>query len=219
MSPPSPWSTECDNSEVHTEKVTSKEACLSAIRGRSVPREMLRGSLVQAQMIQAIVCGIRHHEAFATSTDIERVCSGGAYPAVSRARAARLIMSNQIPELNMDAPEAIPYCIWYPDVAFEETYRQLAERYPAMRYHVGRACAVAGYAGLYWNLKLVPEVAIAEEARDSGSNDIFEYIMSQPTRYAIMNDYKRTVNIEHPIFPASSTTTLLYALILTGGLH
>jgi hypothetical protein len=112
-------------------------------------------------------------------------------------------MSNQIPELNIDDPETIPYCIWYPDVAVEETYRQLAERYPVMRYHEGRACAVAGYTGLYRDLKLLPDVSIAEEARDNRSNDIFEDIMLQPVRYAIINDYRRTVNVEHAALPAS----------------
>ena len=42
-----------------------------------------------------------------------------------------------------------PFCIWNPDIAHENTYRELARRHPAMRYQVGRACAAAGYASLY----------------------------------------------------------------------
>ncbi|GKT41749.1 uncharacterized protein ColSpa_01930 [Colletotrichum spaethianum] len=91
-----------------------------------------------------------------------------------------------------------PYCIWYPDVASEETYRELARRYPDMRYQIGRACAVAGYATLHKELRLLPDISIAEEARDNGHTAIYEAIVSQDTRYAVMNDYTRTVNLESP---------------------
>jgi hypothetical protein len=60
-----------------------------------------------------------------------------------------------------------------------------------MAYQVGRVCAVAGYFDLYRNLNLLPEVHIAEEARDNGSLAIFGSIISQPVRYAVFNDYER----------------------------
>ncbi|KAF6805745.1 hypothetical protein CPLU01_15963 [Colletotrichum plurivorum] len=93
-----------------------------------------------------------------------------------------------------------PYCIWYPDLASEDTYRELVRRYPDMRYHVGRACAAAGYTSLYKELDLLPEVSIAEEARDNKQSgaSIFEHIMSQPVRYKVLNDYTRTANLENP---------------------
>ncbi|KAI8293126.1 hypothetical protein K4K56_005365 [Colletotrichum sp. SAR 10_98] len=99
-----------------------------------------------------------------------------------------------------------PYCIWHPDVASEETYRQLAKRYPDMRYVVGRACAVAGYAGLYDELGLLPEISIAEETRDNFSNEgskaIFDTIMCQPVCYAILDDYSRSSHPDRPTSPA-----------------
>lgn len=101
----------------------------------------------------------------------------------------------------MNSPDEMPYCVWYPGLATEDTYRSLARRYPALRYQVGRACAVAGYTALYFELDLLPEVSIAEEARESGndgSTAIFEHIMSQPIRYAVMDDYERTVNLVNP---------------------
>ncbi|KAK1474833.1 hypothetical protein CCUS01_05459 [Colletotrichum cuscutae] len=79
----------------------------------------------------------------------------------------------------------VPYCIWYPDVATEETYRKLS-------------CAVAGYGELYNELDLLPDVSIAEEARDNGKLDIFEHIMSQSVRYAVINDYQRSVDLQNP---------------------
>jgi hypothetical protein len=101
----------------------------------------------------------------------------------------------------MSSPDEMPYCVWYPGLATEDTYRELTHRYPALRYQVGRACAVAGYTALYFELDLLPDVSIAEEARESGndgSTAIFEHIMSQPTRYAVMDDYRRTVNLAKP---------------------
>ncbi|KAK3386245.1 hypothetical protein B0T20DRAFT_457738 [Sordaria brevicollis] len=126
----------------------------------------------------------------------------------ARARNARLIMSNQkIP--NMKTDHVKPYCFWHPDVPSEKTLRELAKRYPDMAYQVGRACAVAGYDKLYHELGLLPEVSIAEEARESyasdknpGSKAIFEHIMEQPVCYSVMDDYTRSVNTRHPRCPA-----------------
>jgi hypothetical protein len=67
-----------------------------------------------------------------------------------------------------------------------------------MGYHVGRACAVAGYTELYLELDILPEVHIAEEARECGNMDIFNTIMAQPIRYGIMNDYNLEVNPTNP---------------------
>jgi hypothetical protein len=41
-------------------------------------------------------------------------------------------------------------------------------------------------------------VHIAEEARDNGSTEIFDSIMSKPVKYSVMNDYDRTVEEENP---------------------
>jgi hypothetical protein len=101
----------------------------------------------------------------------------------------------------MDNPEEMPYCIWYPGLATEDTYRELARRYPTVRYQVGRACAVGGYSSLFLELDLLPDATIAEEAREAGnagSVSIFEHIMSRPARYAVMNDYDRTVDLDNP---------------------
>ena len=98
----------------------------------------------------------------------------------------------------------MPYCIWYPDLATEETYRRLVIRYPHMRHHVGRACAVARYFGLYKELDLLPDLSIAEEARDNrhniGSRQILEGILAQPCRWIVMNDYNRCVDILNALF-------------------
>ncbi|KAK3080004.1 hypothetical protein LTS18_003370 [Coniosporium uncinatum] len=107
-------------------------------------------------------------------------------------------MSNIIPEIR--EPNEFPYCFWHPVVASEETYRKLAKRYPQLRYLVGRACAVAGYTDLYQELDLLPEVSIAEEARESDvlGAAIYRQIMSSKTKYAVLDDYTRTINEHSP---------------------
>jgi len=48
-------------------------------------------------------------------------------------------------------------------------------------------------------LDLLPDVSIAEQARDSGATAIFDIIITSGTRYALMNAYERTVGDEiHP---------------------
>jgi hypothetical protein len=70
----------------------------------------------------------------------------------------------------------------------------LSGDYLNLAYQVGRACAVAGYSDLYRELDILSEVHIAEEAREAGSLGICEDIMSKPMRYAVVNDYSRTIS-------------------------
>lgn len=167
----------------------------------------------------AAIRGIRSHIEYAESPEITELCaSENAHrnPDFTRARNARLIMSNIIPapeELGLEMENGqhdpqrtrVPYCIWHPEFATEDTYRALAARYPDMRYQVGRACAAAGMDRLYAELDLLPDVSIAEEARESltpGGKIIYHQIMSATYRYAIMDDYKRSINISNPQYPA-----------------
>jgi hypothetical protein len=99
---------------------------------------------------------------------------------------------------SMTAADDFPYCIWYPAVPSRETCRRLVARYPQMMYQVGRFCAVAGYDDVYHELDLPPEVAIAEEARENGNLAIFTYIAAHPVKYAVFNDYTRSMALEGP---------------------
>ncbi|ESA43117.1 hypothetical protein GE21DRAFT_3795 [Neurospora crassa] len=170
-----------------------------AIRGERLP------SCFEHGLDLCTIHGIRHHDAFARSEAVAKLCETSADKRYARARNARLIMSNEVPDMPTD--DVKPYCIWYPDTANEETYRLLVKRYPDMAYSVGRACAVAGYDGLYHELDILPEVSIAEEARESsaanaGSKAIFEHIMKQPVCYAVLNDYTRSIHHQNPRSPA-----------------
>lgn len=135
-----------------------------------------------------IVRGIRHHLDFAKG---EANVLKGLLPMFTKAINARLIMSNQIPD--MPTAEDMPYCIWHPDLPSEDTLRQLAEQYPGFQYQVGRACAIAGYTELFKSLKILPEVAIAEEARERGNLDIFEFIMGKAVKWKVFDDYTSTM--------------------------
>lgn len=113
-------------------------------------------------------------------------------------------MSGIIPD-SLSHPGTQPHCIWNPEFASEDTYRQLVEKHPVMKYQAGRACAAAGYADLYSELDILPDVSTAEEARESknyGSRRIYEAIMSAPRKYKVMDDVNRTINVENPPNPA-----------------
>lgn len=169
------------------------EQNLAAIRGEQLP-----DNLSSEEGRTSIIRGIRHHHGFATSAAVTALSAEHAHFA--RARNARLIMSNIVPEpeeMDGSERERQPYCIWHPDFASETTCRELARRYPSMRYQVGRACAAAGFARLYAELDLLPDVVIAEEARESGTEGgraIFEAIMASPCRYAVVDDFVLTIS-------------------------
>lgn len=172
------------------------DQCAAAIKGEGVPIDL---SSIWHQ--RAVIRGIRDSLQFATSPAIIELCSGddGQAHQFSRARNARLIMSDIIPD--MQNPATQPYCIWYPELASEETYREVARQYPSMRYQVGRACAAVCYTDLYKELDLLPDVSIAEESREVDA-EIYKIIMSAPQRYVVMEDFSRSVHLETPRTPS-----------------
>lgn len=173
----------------------SRQDCLAALRGTAVPQS-LGNNVVRL----ALVAGIRKNVALARLPELQELCDHDAEQMVfARARNARLIMSNQVPEEDMIRDEqARPYCIWHPDVATEQAYRALVDWYPEMKYQAARACAVAGYADLYRELDVLPDISVAEEARGNtkspGAQKIYESIMATPTRYNVMDDYTLTIS-------------------------
>jgi len=173
--------------------VFSEADALAALRGTALPRGLARRVLRLC-----VIHGIRHHPSFADGA-ASVLRSAHERPEFARALNARAIMSGRVPDMDPDGrPQDLPYCIWHPTVPPEATLRHLVARYPAMAYQVGRACAVAGYTALYRELDILPEVAIAEEARAAGcSADIFADIMARPVRYRVFDDYTRTIAINN----------------------
>ena len=174
----------------------SLDDCLLAIRGERLPSY---NALHGFEASRSVIHSIRYHEAFANSTEVLALLekpssSSHNNTSFKRARLARLFMSNIIPEFDSSNIDLVPYCIWHPNLATEGTYREVARRYPCLRYKVSRAYAVAGYTTLYRGLNLPPDISIAEEARESAVGaDIFKNIIAQPTRYAIIDDYAREI--------------------------
>jgi hypothetical protein len=180
-----------DVAELLRNPAFSTEEAVAAIRGESLPR-----GLARRVMRLCVIRGIRYHLGFA---DGPASVLSGSRSEFTRALNARAIMSNRVPDMDPSRnSDEHPYCIWHPDIALEDTCRKLVLRYPSMVYQVGRACAVAGYAGLYSALDILPDVSIAEEARTSGCTAILETITSQPVKYKIMDDYMRTIRPENP---------------------
>ncbi|CAJ2504710.1 Uu.00g121040.m01.CDS01 [Anthostomella pinea] len=168
----------------------SRRACLAALRGGEV--EQALGDPVYRL---CLIRGIRYH--YGLGEELR-----GTLPVFNRALNARSIMSNVIASFEGCPDDEVPYCVWHPETALQETYRELARRYPKMVYQVGRACAVAGYTQLYTQLynelDILPDVHIAQEARKCGNLAIFEDIMSWTVRYSIMNDYTLSTNLDKP---------------------
>ncbi|KAL2020598.1 hypothetical protein VTK56DRAFT_8186 [Thermocarpiscus australiensis] len=171
----------------------------AAMSGQAVPH--ILPPAVSEMTVWCLIHGIRRNDGFATELH-----GNPELPVITRALNARAIISNRVPDV--EGEESMPYCFWHPDLPSEETLRAVLSRYqarfPSLRYQVGRACAAAGYTRLYSELDLLPDAAIAEEARDNKVNGqaIYELIVQQPTRYAVMDNYNRLVRDE-PIPGAS----------------
>ncbi|KAI0197918.1 hypothetical protein F4808DRAFT_463300 [Astrocystis sublimbata] len=182
----------------------TERECLAVLRGEGFPDNLAEWDSMPEIVRRCTLRGIRHHDGFGDRLRrlYHPVALRSSDSSLLRTLHARDIMSNRIPD--MKGPDEYPYCIWYPDVASEGTYCRLAERYPAMRYLVGRACAVAGYNALFRELDLLPEVSIAEEARDNvvsnnwGSRIIYDAIMNHPLRYSVLDDYTRGSDPDNP---------------------
>lgn len=57
---------------------------------------------------------------------------------------------------------------------------------------------MAGYYDLYRHLDILPDVHIAEEARECGYMDIFKDIMAKDIRYTVIDNYTRSVDVKDP---------------------
>ncbi|TWU73480.1 hypothetical protein ED733_000588 [Metarhizium rileyi] len=172
---------------LRSRKFIGQEA-VDAIHGRKLPFHLGR-PLVR----YCIVRGIRHHLDFAQG---EASALKELLPIFTKAINARLIMSNQVPD--MQTREEMPYCIWHPDIPSEDTLRKLAQRYPDFQYQVGRTCAIAGYTDLYNSLRILPEAAIAEEARESGNLQIYGSIIKEVVKWKVFDDYTGTILVPTP---------------------
>ncbi|KAL4934100.1 uncharacterized protein BDV17DRAFT_285839 [Aspergillus undulatus] len=94
---------------------------------------------------------------------------------------------------------------------------------PEYVINAARACAVAGYIDLYKELDLLPEVHVAEEAcyagverSNNGCEEIWRHIVSQPVKYAIMNDYTQTVELANPRPASLNGDTAVYSSLAGG---
>ncbi|CEJ94151.1 hypothetical protein VHEMI09702 [[Torrubiella] hemipterigena] len=140
------------------------QLCLDILAGTAVPTASqctkTKGYNELNPTHLCFISSVRRRLEYGPRPDVVLLCtSPGTDPALARAYYARLIMSNTVPDIpEASFPSAPPYSICYPDIASEDTYRAVAKRYPGLRYQVGRACAVAGYATLYEELDLLPDV-------------------------------------------------------------
>lgn len=173
------------------------EEAIAAIHGKKLPLNLGR----PLQRL-CVVRGIRHHAAFARG---EAASLKGLVPMFTRAINARLIMSGEIPQ--MDTLEEMPYCIWHPDFPPEQSLYKLADQYPNMHYQIGRVCAIAGYTNLYKTLDILPEIAIAEEARES-SPEIYQLITHELVKWKVFDDYTGTISKPTPAYLNEDTVLL-----------
>jgi hypothetical protein len=119
------------------------DQCLAAIKGISVPANLDSDTARYAD-----IWGIRCSYELAINNAVEKLCASD--PQSARARNARPIMSDEIPPQDyLKNPEYLPYCIWYPDIASEETYRTISHHIASITCATPPDCAATGYINLY----------------------------------------------------------------------
>ncbi|KAJ5637370.1 hypothetical protein N7490_007249 [Penicillium lividum] len=172
--------------------------CNDALHGSRVPE-----ILDEPSQRLCTIRGIRHHYKFAQELR-------GVAPEFTRALNARDMMTGIIPTISQP----------------KETLYSPVQQYPDMLYHAARACAVARYSDLYQELDPLPEVHVAEEAgyasaqrSNNGSQQIYQHILSQPVKFAIMNDYTRTVDVAGRRVASLNGDTAVYSSLTARSKH
>ena len=102
---------------------------------------------------------------------------------IQEAVSSKLIMNDDLSFVRGDI-----YCIWYPQIASEETYEKLVKMREDLKYGVARACAIAGYTDLYRSLNVLPEIHVLHEALEAENCDIVKNILSDGRLYSAMDD-------------------------------
>lgn len=129
----------------------------------------LRRSVEIETEMNCMIRGIYHNTAFTKwcclLPDSDPVAK---YLLVQRAIAARFIMNNDISRV-CERSQNLPYVVWYPTLASENTYRELARRCPKIKTAVLRASIFGNYQSLFDDLvnEMSPDCGLMEEARTS----------------------------------------------------
>ncbi|CEJ89745.1 hypothetical protein VHEMI05570 [[Torrubiella] hemipterigena] len=172
-----------------------QELCVPILEGKTVPDDVIFEDTDFYKIPRlCFIYALRHCKGYIDDAAVARRClssnDDSEDAAFLRTYYAHCIMNNNIPDIDTSKPKTLPYCIWYPDLAKESTYREVAERYPQLKYHVARACAIAGYTSLYRELDILPEIAVAEEARESPAGaEIWQLLKDKPDT-ATLNEFQ-----------------------------
>lgn len=79
------------------------DQCIAALEGRGIPDD-----LSSAAARCAVIRGLRCSYDFAVSQAMIELCGTSRFPEFVRARNARMVMSNVVPD-GLESPEARPY--------------------------------------------------------------------------------------------------------------
>lgn len=118
--------------------------------------------------IGCVVHGVYHHKDFAYWCKNNIL---GKHKDIDAAISAKMIMSNDLSYIHEDI-----YCIWYPTLALEDTYKSLYTYKPHLRQQIAHACCVAHYNDLYKQINHIPEINILKEAYDVANNFVINDI-------------------------------------------
>lgn len=138
-----------------------------AYMGNSSKYSQIKADKVDPMELACIVHGVHFNLDFAYWCYKHMFENDNVQVAVS----AKLIMNDDLRFVHPDV-----YCIWYPDLAKEETYSKLLEFEPEFKYHIGIACSLAGYTALFKQLDILPDINMLSNAKILGYNNIFEHI-------------------------------------------
>lgn len=128
--------------------------------------------------ILCIIHGIYHSKEFALW------CKDNLFEreySIPQAVSSRMIMDDDLSFVHEDI-----YCIWYPKLASEETYRQLYRMNKSFAYQIARACAVGNYVELIKELNIKPEMSVLFEAYNCKSIEVYEYMHNKALESGII---------------------------------
>ncbi|KXN73997.1 hypothetical protein CONCODRAFT_3072 [Conidiobolus coronatus NRRL 28638] len=133
-----------------------------------------------------VIQGIYYNLDFAKSfLEVKKILNN-----VKVAINARFIINNNI---TIPFPESLPYCICFPRVTCEYTYRELYRRYPELMYNIARACAIADYRQLCNELNILSETNLMTEAYYTDGNTRSHLLNLDKPMYAVMDELKAEI--------------------------
>ena len=160
--------------------------------------------------LSCLIRGIYHDPLFAKFWSLQPVAEINDF-RIQRAINARFIMTNDLSRITPTTPvDELPYCIWFPQPAYDTVYEHIARLRPEMKLQAARACIVANYQQSFEKIDPPHDSALVQEALGSRNPFFLKHLQAKEAQGDTTGEdheyeYWKFITIKSTLKPSTPT--------------